>query len=61
MVLVGATMPAILTEISFMTNSAEAALLKTEKYRQQIADGLFAGITRYQRGLKKARSAAASP
>ena len=59
MVLVGATMPAILTEISFMTNSAEAALLKTEKYRQQIADGLFTGITKYQRGLKKAPAVAA--
>jgi N-acetylmuramoyl-L-alanine amidase len=53
MVLVGASMPAILAEISFMTNSHEAALLKTEKYRQQIADALLAGVMRYQEALKK--------
>jgi N-acetylmuramoyl-L-alanine amidase len=36
-----------------MTNSQEAALLRTEKYRQQIAEALFAGIMRYQNRLKK--------
>jgi N-acetylmuramoyl-L-alanine amidase len=53
MVLIGAGMPAILSEISFMTNSQEALLLQTERYRQQIADALFAGIMRYQEALKK--------
>ena len=53
-VLVGATMPSALAEISFMTNRSEAALLKTEKYRQQIAEALFAGITRYQGSVKNA-------
>lgn len=52
MVLIGATMPSILAEISFITNRDEGALLKTDKYRQQIAEALFAGIMRYQQSLK---------
>jgi N-acetylmuramoyl-L-alanine amidase len=53
MVLVGATMPSILAEISFITNRQEATLLKTDKYKQQIAEALLAGILRYQQALKK--------
>ena len=53
MVLIGATMPSILAEISFMTNEQEGALLRTDKYRQQIADALLAGIMSYQGSLKK--------
>ena len=60
MVLIGATMPGILAEISFMTNEQEGALLKTDKYRQQIADALFAGIMGYQGSLKKLPAAAAT-
>jgi N-acetylmuramoyl-L-alanine amidase len=58
MVLVGAQMPSILTEISFLTNLQDAGLLATEKYRQQIAEALLAGITRYQQSLKKAPAVA---
>jgi N-acetylmuramoyl-L-alanine amidase len=58
MVLVGAQMPSILTEISFLTNQQDAGLLATEKYRQQIAEALLAGITRYQQALKKAPAVA---
>ena len=53
MVLIGATMPSILAEISFLTNRQEATLLKTDKYKQQIAEALFAGVLRYQQALKK--------
>ena len=53
MVLVGAGMPAILAEIAFMTNTQEAALLKTPRYRQQIAEALVAAIMRYQERVKK--------
>jgi N-acetylmuramoyl-L-alanine amidase len=53
MVLVGALMPSVLAEISFMSNRAEATLLKTDRYKQQIAEALSAGIMRYQRSLKK--------
>jgi len=52
MVLIGATMPSILAEISFVTNPQEAALLHDITYRQQIAEALFNGIMRYQRSLK---------
>jgi N-acetylmuramoyl-L-alanine amidase len=60
MVLIGASMPSILAEISFMSNRQEATLLKTEKYRQQIADALRAGIMRYQSSLKKAPAVAST-
>ena len=60
MVLIGATMPGILAEISFMTNEQEGALLRTDKYRQQIADALLAGIMSYQGSLKKLPAVAAT-
>jgi len=52
MVLLGATMPSVLAEISFITNRQDAAMLKTEKYRQRIAEALYAGVIRYQQSLK---------
>jgi N-acetylmuramoyl-L-alanine amidase len=52
MVLLGATMPSVLAEISFITNRQDAAMLKTEKHRQRIAEALFAGVLRYQQSLK---------
>jgi N-acetylmuramoyl-L-alanine amidase len=52
MVLIGATMPSILAEISFLTNPQEATQLRDMNYRQQIAEALFNGIMRYQRSLK---------
>src|SRR5687767_4491063 len=54
MVLVGARMPSVLSEVSFMSNRAEAALLKTDKYKQQIAEALVEGVMRYQSSLKRA-------
>src|SRR6185369_14073775 len=53
MVLIGATMPSVLAEISFLTNADEGSLLKTDKYRTQIAEALLAGITQYQQSLKR--------
>ena len=58
MVLIGATMPSVLAEISFLTNRQEASLLKTQNYRQQVAEALFAGVMNYQRSLKKAQTTA---
>ncbi|HEU4692998.1 MAG TPA: N-acetylmuramoyl-L-alanine amidase [Vicinamibacterales bacterium] len=52
MVLLGATMPSVLAEISFITNRQEAAMLKTDKHRQRIAEALYAGVLRYQQSLK---------
>ena len=59
MVLIGASMPSVLAEISFVTNAQEARLLKLPNYRQRIAESLLAGILRYQQSLKKVQSAAA--
>ena len=57
-VLIGATMPSVLAEISFLTNRQEASLLRTSKYRQAIAEALFEGIAKYQRSLKSASTVA---
>jgi N-acetylmuramoyl-L-alanine amidase len=54
MVLVGATMPSALAEVSFLTNRQEAVLLRSTSYRQQIAEALVAGIVKYQQSLKAA-------
>lgn len=53
MVLIGAAMPSVLAEISFVTNRQEARLLRTSAYRQKIAESLLAGILKYQGALKK--------
>ena len=58
MVLIGASMPSVLAEISFVTNQQEARLLKLPGYRQRIAEALLAGILRYQQSLKKVQTAA---
>ena len=60
MVLIGATMPSILAEVSFLTNRQEATLLRGGAYRQQIAEALFNGVMRYQRSLKAATQTVAS-
>jgi N-acetylmuramoyl-L-alanine amidase len=56
-VLIGAQMPSVLAEISFVTNKPEAALLKQAAYRQQIAQALYDGIVKYQASLKKVTTA----
>jgi N-acetylmuramoyl-L-alanine amidase len=57
-VLIGAGMPSVLAEISFVTNKQEGVLLKTGAYRQQIAESLMEAILRYQRSLKGVRAVA---
>jgi N-acetylmuramoyl-L-alanine amidase len=52
-VLIGAQMPSVLAEISFLTNKSEAALLKTPSYRQRIAQALCDAVLKYQSSLKK--------
>jgi N-acetylmuramoyl-L-alanine amidase len=58
-VLIGAGMPSVLAEISFVTHKEEAQLLKTPAYRQHIAEALFEAVQGYQRSLKS-RTAIAS-
>jgi N-acetylmuramoyl-L-alanine amidase len=57
-VLIGAGMPSVLAEISFVTNKQEGLLLKTPASRQQIAESLQDAILRYQRSLKGVRAVA---
>ena len=50
-VLIGARMPSILSEISFLTNDQDATLLATDAYRDRLVDALFDGLLRYQYSL----------
>jgi N-acetylmuramoyl-L-alanine amidase len=56
-VLIGAGMPSVLAEMSFLTNRQEGALLKTNAYRQSIAQALYEAVLSYQQALKKQTSA----
>jgi N-acetylmuramoyl-L-alanine amidase len=57
-VLIGAQMPSVLAEISFLTNKPESVLLKQSSYRQRIAQALFDAVLKYQGSLKKVTSVA---
>jgi N-acetylmuramoyl-L-alanine amidase len=56
-VLTGTTMPAILTEISFVSSPADEHNLQSATYRQQIAEALYQGIARYQQSSPHAKMA----
>jgi len=56
-VLIGASMPSVLAEVSFVTNRQDAHYLKEGSYRERIADALYKGILRYQHALKNVRTA----
>jgi N-acetylmuramoyl-L-alanine amidase len=50
-VLIGADMPSILTEISFLSNPSDEQLLKKPEYRQRVAEGLFQGVSDYLQSM----------
>ncbi len=50
-VLIGANMPSVLAEISFVSNPTDAAKLETPEYREKIADSLYKGVAKYVGGL----------
>jgi N-acetylmuramoyl-L-alanine amidase len=56
-VLIEATMPSVLVEISFITHGEEGRLLRNGSYRQRIAEALLEGIRHYQASLKSAGNA----
>jgi len=58
LVLIGASMPSVLAEISFLTNADDVKLLKSGTYRQGVADALFAAIRTYQTSLAHAQTVA---
>ena len=46
-VLTGANMPAVLSEISFVNNASDENLLLESGQRQRVAEGLYRGIAAY--------------
>ncbi len=50
-VLIGANMPSVLAEISFLSNPRDEKLLKKPAYRQKIAQALCRGILDYAQNL----------
>ena len=57
-VLIGANMPSILAEISFVSNPTDEKKLETPEYRQKIAESLYKGIAKYAGGLSGVKVAA---
>ena len=57
-VLIGANMPSILAEISFLSNPVDEKKLETPEYRQKIAESLYKGIAKYVGGLSGVKVAA---
>ena len=48
-VLLGASMPSVLAEISFVSNPKDEEMLRTDQFRGRIAASLFAGLRAYLR------------
>jgi len=46
-VLINTEMPSILAEVGFISNAEEEKLLRTESYRQSIAEALYQGVRNY--------------
>jgi N-acetylmuramoyl-L-alanine amidase len=59
-VLIGADMPSILTEISFLSNPADEKMLKQPEHRQRVAEGIFQGVASYLQSLNSMGVNAAS-
>jgi N-acetylmuramoyl-L-alanine amidase len=54
-VLIGANMPSILAEISFVTNARDARQLQQPEYRERVAESLYKGVAKYASGLSGAK------
>lgn len=53
-VMVGASMPAILVEIGFITNPYDVKILQTASHQQKIAEGIFQGLLRFKEDYENA-------
>jgi N-acetylmuramoyl-L-alanine amidase len=60
-VLIGANMPSILAEISFVSNPTDERKLRTPEYRQRIAESLYRGVSHYAQGLSGVKVASVKP
>jgi len=52
-VLIGASMPAVLLEIGYPTNPADEQLLKQSKYLDKLAEAIYRGIARLEAQMTK--------
>src|SRR5438128_892475 len=50
-VLIGADMPSILTEISFLSNPSDEKMLKRPEHRQRVAEGIYQGVAGYLQSM----------
>ena len=57
-VLIGANMPSILAEISFVTNPRDAEQLRDPDYRERVAESLYRGVAHYEAGLSGSKPVA---
>ena len=55
-VLVGAHMPCVLVEMSFLTHPVEGRRLATDHYQAAVAEGLYAGIAAYLADDRRGRT-----
>ena len=52
-VLIGATMPSVLVEIGFISNTREESMFKKSDHRQRVAEALYRGMARYAGSLSQ--------
>ncbi len=50
-VLIGANMPSVLSEVSFLSNPTDEQLLKKPENRQRVAEGLYHGVESYLKSI----------
>jgi N-acetylmuramoyl-L-alanine amidase len=60
-VLIGASMPSVLTEIGFLTNGKQEKLLARPEYRQKVAEALYHGVHGYTQTLSHFEMASGRP
>ncbi len=60
-VLMGATMPAILVEVGFITNRDEENRLEDSAYRDRIVEALVRAVRRFQEGLERLAAPGSAP
>ncbi len=58
-VLTGTTMPAVLAEVSFVSSPTDESELQRAAYRQQIAQALYQGLSRYTEASRHVKLASA--
>ena len=59
-VLTESAMPGILAEVSFVSSPADEQKLRSDGYREQIAEALYKGIARYAASSKGVKMASAA-